>query len=73
MPEMAYKGSQLAKARSRLAVVHRGKRDPQAIEDAYRDLAEAKIASFIMRVLADSPPLTDKQRTQLVKLIRGTQ
>ena len=48
MPETAFKGSQLAKARSQLAIAHRGTRDPQAIEDAYRDFATAKIRKTVL-------------------------
>lgn len=38
--------------------------------DAKRDLAEAKIAAYVQRVLAAAPPLSDEQRTRLAELLR---
>jgi hypothetical protein len=69
MPEPVFKGSSLAKARSQVAVAHRRK-DPEAIEAAYRDFAAEKIAAYVDRVLATAPPLTDDQRSRLVELLR---
>ncbi len=71
MPEMAFKGSRLAKARSNVAVAHR-RRDttPEAIEAARRDFAEAKIADYIEKTLAAAPALTDEQRSKLAELLR---
>jgi hypothetical protein len=69
MPETAFKGSPLAKARAHVAVAHR-KRDPQGIEDANRDFATEKIAHYVTRVLAEAPPLTQEQRTRLAELLR---
>ncbi|WP_131812477.1 hypothetical protein [Mycolicibacterium fortuitum] len=37
---------------------------------ARRDLAEAKIAQYVERVLATAPPLSDEQRTRLAELLR---
>lgn len=70
MPETAFKGSPLAKARSRVAVAHK-RGDPQAIEDARRAFAEAKIADYLKRTLAAAPPLHDEQRRKLVALLGG--
>jgi hypothetical protein len=39
--------------------------------DARRDLAEAKLADYITRVVADAPPLRESQRDRLVLLLRG--
>ena len=52
--------------------VRTGKRQPDApeLQDAYRDLAAAKIGDYIERVLAAAPPLTDAQRTALAELLR---
>lgn len=69
MPEKAFKGSSLAKARSDVGVAHR-KRDPVAIEDARRNFATEKIAHYIENVLAAAPPLRDDQRTRLAELLR---
>jgi hypothetical protein len=68
MPETAFKGSALAKARSEVAVAHR-KKDPQAIEAARRDFATEKLADYIQRVVAAAPPLTDEQRVRLAELL----
>jgi hypothetical protein len=43
--------------------------DPELV-GAKRDLAEAKIADYIERVLAAAPPLTDEQKCRLVELMR---
>ena len=69
MPEMALKGSAFAKARSEIGVAHR-RNDPEAIEAARRDFATEKIAAFVLKVLADTPPLTDEQRVRLAELLR---
>ena len=69
MPETAFKGSRLAKARSQVAVAHR-KRDPEAIENAQRVFAVEKIAAYIKRVVADAPEFTPEQRTDLAELLK---
>ena len=40
------------------------------IEAAYRDFATEKIAAYVLKVLADAPPLTDEQRVRLAELLR---
>ena len=61
---------QVAKTRARVAGLHgRPLNDPERV-DADRDLAAAKIANYIERVLAAAPPLTDHQRTRLAELLR---
>jgi|HubBroStandDraft_3_1064219.scaffolds.fasta_scaffold720525_1 hypothetical protein len=67
MPE-AYKGSALAKARSKVAVAHR-KHDPDLIVEARRDYAAEKIADYIKRQLAEAPPLSNEQRNDLAELL----
>jgi hypothetical protein len=44
--------------------------DHPMVVDARRDLAEAKLADYIEKVLAEAPPLTDAQRTALAELLR---
>lgn len=44
--------------------------DPKRIEGAYRDLAAAKIAAYIEKVVAEAPPLTAAQRDRLAILLR---
>jgi hypothetical protein len=55
-------------ARNQLGVACR--HYPDQVEDRRRDLAEAKIADYIERVLAEAPPLTDEQRAKLAELLR---
>ncbi|WP_273733367.1 hypothetical protein [Mycolicibacterium septicum] len=58
-------------ARNKLASTARHHSDdPSKIDDARRDLAEAKIADYVERVLAAAPPLTDEQRVRLAELLR---
>jgi hypothetical protein len=45
-------------------------RHPDA-DQARRDLAAERISSYIQRVLADAPPLTDAQRDRLAVLLAG--
>lgn len=67
---------EVAQARARKAALSRciknGERPPgdPAAEDATRDLAAAKIRSYVERVLETAPPLTDEQRTRLAELLR---
>jgi hypothetical protein len=71
MPETAFKGSPLAKARADVAIAYRRKDStPQAIETARRNFATEKIAAFVQKVLAEAPPLNDEQRTRLAELLR---
>lgn len=64
------------KARSRLAnEVKRARRagdqDSSAVNDARRELAEAKLAAYIEQVLADCPPLSPEVRSKLAVLLKG--
>ena len=44
--------------------------DHHKVVDAKRDLAEAKLADYIERVLSASPPFSDEQKTRLAELLR---
>jgi hypothetical protein len=55
-------------ARNQLGVACR--HYPDQVEDRRRDLAEAKIADYIERVLAEAPPLSLDQRTRLAELLK---
>ena len=55
--------------RARLAAKKRHHPD-QDHSETERDLATAKIASYIERVLASAPPLSDAQRTALAELLK---
>ncbi|ATD70348.1 MULTISPECIES: hypothetical protein [Gordonia] len=57
--------------RARVAALSRVKRpDDPALIDARRDLKLANIESYVGKVLAEAPPLTDEQRTRLAELLR---
>ena len=43
--------------------------DPELL-DAKRGLAAAKITDYILKVLAEAPPLSDEQRANLAELLR---
>ncbi|WP_420112336.1 hypothetical protein [Pseudactinotalea sp.] len=60
--------SEVLKARSALGnATRRG--DDGAAEDARRDLAAAKIAAYVEKVVAEAPPLTAEQRDRLSAII----
>lgn len=44
--------------------------DADQIEDARRDLAAAKLSTYVARVVAEAPPLTDAQRDLIAALLR---
>lgn len=57
-------------ARNRLgAALRNSPNDSERIVDARRDLAEARIADAIERIVADAPPLTDNQRARLAAML----
>jgi len=57
-------------ARSRLGVAIRSGNKPAETE-ARRDLAAAKIAQYIEKIVAEAPPLSPEQRTRLAGIIQG--
>lgn len=71
------------RARTRVALLSRHHPGSSELIEARRELAEAKIAAAIERIVADAPPLTAEQRnrlagllisagaTQLVELVEG--
>lgn len=66
--------SRATEARGRLGLKsRRHPKDHPEITEARRALAEAKIADYIERTLAEAPPLTDRQRTGLAELLRPVQ
>lgn len=56
-----------AKARLAAATRHHPNRDHTALQ---RDLAAAKLDSYIQRVLAEAPPLTPEQLSKVALLLR---
>jgi hypothetical protein len=67
---------QVSKARARVAglsrAVNNGERpDDGELRSAKTDLAAAKIAAYVEKVLAQAaPPLSDEQRIRLAELLR---
>lgn len=60
--------SDILTARARLAVNtrHHPERDHA---DLKRDLAAAKLADYVARVVAEAPPLTDEQKHRIASLL----
>lgn len=58
--------------RARVASLSRSRQsDDPDLQRARRDLRAAAAASYIERVLAEAPPLTDEQRRRLAGLLSG--
>jgi hypothetical protein len=63
--------SALNHSKARYAALTRSRRDDDPVLiGAKRDLAEARIASYIQRILADAPTLNDEQRSRIADLLR---
>ena len=64
---------EVLKARSRLATKSRSavRATDTEITEAKRDLAAAKIADYVQRVVATCPPLTDGQRDRIAALLHA--
>lgn len=63
--------SEILQARGRLGVASRV-RDPHKITEARRDLAAAKLADYVAKIVDDAPPLTEAQRDRIASLLRPT-
>ncbi len=61
-----------AKIAALTRAVRNGERaaDDPELADARRDLAQAQLADYIEKILAQAPPLTDEQRTRLAELLK---
>lgn len=55
-------------ARNALGVAARSK-DPERIRVARQELAAAKLASYVARVVAEAPPLTEDQKHRIASLL----
>ncbi len=42
-----------------------------AVRTARQELASAKIAAYVKRIVEEAPPLTDEQRAKLTQLLAG--
>ncbi|MGP5522883.1 hypothetical protein ACTXM3_06235 [Glutamicibacter arilaitensis] len=62
--------SEVLQARAALGVASR-RGDKGAIESARRDLAAAKLAAYVEKVVAEAPPLTDEQRARVSAIVNG--
>jgi len=66
-------GTRALTARAQLgSVVRRHRDEPDRVLDARRELAIAKIADYVEKVVAESPPLSSAQADQLATLLRRT-
>lgn len=45
--------------------------DPAAVEEARRNFAAAKLETYIARIVAEAPPLTEGQRERLARVMAG--
>lgn len=61
--------SEVLKARSATGVAAR-RGDSNAVLEARRNLAAAKLAAYIESVVAEAPPLTDEQLDHIALLLR---
>ncbi len=59
--------SRALKARNNLGAATR--HHPELVLQRRRELAEAKIADYVEKVLATAPPLSDEQRSRLAELL----
>lgn len=56
----------------RVAALSRWTPDSPALPEARGNLAAAKITSYIEKVVADAPPLTDAQRERIAAALGGS-
>ncbi|MGP5678493.1 hypothetical protein ACTXPX_05930 [Glutamicibacter arilaitensis] len=62
--------SEVVQARAALGSASRWG-DKEAIENARRALAAAKLAAYVEKVVAEAPPLTDEQRARVSAIVNG--
>lgn len=62
--------SEVLQARAALGVASR-RGDSEKINDARRDLAAAKMAAYVEKIVAEAPPLTDEQRARVSAIVNG--
>ncbi len=62
----------LASAHGKVAALKRHyPAEPARVATAERDLAAAKLAEYVARVVDSAPPLTPAQRDRIAALLRG--
>ena len=68
---MPKQSPELASAHGTYAALKRHHPNSPDVEHAARDLAAAKLAAYIKRVVDAAPPLTPAMRDRLALLLRG--
>lgn len=68
---MSPRVSELASAHGTLAALKRHHPNSPDVEHATRDLAAAKLAAYVRKVVDAAPPLTPEQRDRIAVLLRG--
>lgn len=71
VPTSMFKGSELARTRSRVATASR-LGSPAEVEQARRDHAAVKLESYVNKVVSEAPPLTDEQISRITAILRPT-
>lgn len=61
---------EIAQAAGKLTAANRYNHPPEQRDAARRDLATARIAAYVERVLHDAPELTREQRERIAALLR---
>lgn len=56
-------------AAARLGQSRRWGHSPERITEAHRDLTAERIKDYVRKVLADAPPLSDRQRAEVAGLL----
>jgi hypothetical protein len=64
--------SAVTSGRGRVAALSRSRHpdDPELIT-ARRDLAALNLEQYVLRVVAEAPPLSDEQRDRIAAILRG--
>lgn len=65
--------TEVVRRRNVVANIARHRPGTPELDSARRELAAAKLAAYIRRVVDEAPPLTDEQRQTLARLLRGGQ
>lgn len=69
MPRKYNTSPAIAKGKSAVAVAVRENRPEAEVNELRRELKYATTEKFLMRVVAEAPPLTDAQRADLAALL----
>lgn len=64
--------TEVVRRRNVVANIARHRPDSQELDNARRELAAAKLAAYIQRVVDEAPPLTAEQRSRLALMLSGS-